>query len=314
MRKEKALLEKYIALNNDYYWKCITIDIDRVYNGDDFYERIYVAGIPPPNYIVISPETKHFHLIYLLPCPVYRNGRKAEFVYGKVRETLTNAWRGDRGYNNHLMKNPLHPHWITAQIRQDGYSLEELIHWSEKQEFEKGPSLYSEDPLGRNCTLFALTRQYAISLYRRGELSEDALYDFAKNRNDCGYSDTTIKDPLPNGEVRSIVKSVYKFMQCKYTGEGGGYYTEEDRKKALETRQTQMWNKIHRFIEYKKMKLPLKRIAGILKLSLKTLYRYIKLLSDLTANIALPNAPSDTKVNGVSRAGYTNTEILLDTS
>jgi hypothetical protein len=314
MRKKEALLQKYIALNDSYYWRCIAIDVDKVYDGDDFYKRIYETGIPSPNYIVISPETEHYHLIYLLPCPVYRNGRKAEFAYNKVLETLTKAWRGDMGYNNHLMKNPLHPYWITSPLRENGYSLEELIRWSEKQEFEGEPSLYSEDPLGRNCTLFALTRQYAISLYRRGELSEDVLYDFAKNRNDCGYSDTIIKDPLPDGEVRSIVKSVYKFMNRKYTGKGGGCYTDEDRKKSLQTRQTRMWNRIHRFIEYRKMGLPLKQITDILRISLKTLYCYLKLLSGLTVEIGLVKYLSDIEVNGVHRAGYIYTEILLDTS
>ena len=318
-----ALASKYIALNTKNYRKSITIDVDRKFDGEDFYEKIYEKGIPPPNYVVISPETEHYHLIYLLPIPVKKGSSlKAEHAFKYIQKNLTLAWGGDEGYTNHLMKNPLHPHWITHEIWNEGYSLQELIAWSVKQDFGIKPEKRRhidesvENPRGRNCTLFDLMREYA---YRNKERSYDALYKFASERNEKGYKIPRKKNPMEDKEVSTIVESVHGFMQG-YTGKGGWgqQYTDEQRKKSLETRRVRKWNRIHRFIEYRKMKLSLKEIAKKLEISRKTLYQYIKELSD-SNNIIVKISEYylnilDTKVNG-SMLRYSEFPVIVpDTS
>jgi len=323
--KEDALTKRYIALNDNYYLRAITIDVDRTFDGEEFYEKTYEEGVPMPNYGVISPETEHYHLIYLLPCLINRNGRKPEQAYKFVQRNLTTAWGGDRNYSNHLMKNPLHPSWITYELRKEGYSLQELILWAEKQEFEEKPvtnSEYEEDITSRNCTLFNLTREYAVFLYKAGKLTYDALYDFAFDHNNCGYTTTTIKEPLSTSEVKSTVKSIFKFMKTRYTGKGGGKYTKENRRKSMEKRRAKMWGRINRFIEYRKMKLSLKEISRILGITVKTLYHYLKLIRSSFNNIrnfitdtsALLKHLSDTKVNEDAWDYGESAWIIPDTS
>ena len=321
--RDIALTMRYIALNTKNCRKSITIDIDMLFDGEDFYEKIYEKGIPPPNYVVVSPDTKHYHLIYLLPVPVKRGSSfKAERAFRMVQENLVTAWGGDRGYANHLMKNPLHPHWITHEIRNEGYSLQELITWSVKQDFGIKPEKRRhidesvENPKGRNCTLFDLARNYA---YKNKERSYNALYSFAEERNRKGYTSTAIKEPLSEKEVSTIVESVWGFMQS-YDGKGGwGQYTDEQRKKSLETRREKMWNRRRRLIEYRKMKLSLKTITDILSVSRTTINKDIKELSDPNNNIITEISNCilnilDTKLHEYGENNGKFPVIVLDTS
>jgi hypothetical protein len=86
-------------------------------------------------------------------------------------------------------------------------------------------------PVGaRHNTLFDDGRKYWYAYHRTRTV--DYLVEVFMIWN---YNRT--EEPLPRGEVRSLARSIDKWTRTKYTGEGGGVFTAEDRLHSAEKRR-----------------------------------------------------------------------------
>ena len=116
------LLEKHIALKNEHIqpnhenmWKFIIIDDD--VNSPDAYLDL---PVPPPNLIVINPESGHCQRWYFLANGVSRSPqsqRKFQDYYLKTLFKLTAIYHGDAAYNGNLARNPVYPKHICLYPR-----------------------------------------------------------------------------------------------------------------------------------------------------------------------------------------------------
>ncbi|MDR0682092.1 MAG: replication initiation protein [Dysgonamonadaceae bacterium] len=283
---KNALNYKYIDPNNNGYIRVLTIDIDWPIPMDE-----YIDQIPMPNVIVSNPENDHVQIMYFLKSRLYRENAKIMYAYQMIKDNLNRILKGDFSFAGRLQKNPLHSCWNTTWFNNDPYPLTDLINWSMKQELDaNGDSCRVHDFASRNETIFHSLLKYACR-HNKG-LTYEILESHARYLNNLIPTefDTTIKVPLDITELLGIVRSVWKFMKTRYTGhsrKGEGQYTDEQRKKSIETRTAKKWQNIHRFIEYRKMKLSLNRIAELLNVTLKTIKNYA---SALHANSSFVNS------------------------
>lgn len=285
---KKALEFKYIDPNNKGYIRVLTIDIDWNIPMEE-----YINRIPLPNAVIVNPENGHLQIMYLLKSKVYTENAKIMYAFRMIKTSLNIILQGDFGFTGRLQKNPLHPAWDTTWFNNDPYPLSELIDWSIKQEI-KFDSHYEPDLTSRHMTIFDNLRKYA---YRHSkELTYNDLESYAEYLNSlCPEFGTLIKYPLDAIELRSIVRSVWRFMQDRYTGKGGlGQFSEDDRKKSSESRIDKKYRNIHLFIEYRKMGLSFERIASILHVTQKTIKNYA---SALHPNSSFPNSSSPNSSN-----------------
>lgn len=270
-----ALDYKYIDPNNNGYIRVLTVDIDWDIPMDE-----YISRIPLPNVIVSNPENGHKQIMYFFRSRLYRGNAKIMYAYQMIKNNLNRTLKGDFCFAGRLQKNPLHSCWNAVWFNNDPYSLTDLINWSMKQETDiKEASCRVHDFTSRNETVFRSLLKYACR--RNKELSYEMLESQAEYLNNLIPSefDTAIKTPLGFTELRGIARSVWKFMKTRYTGRsenGGGQYSDEQRKKSIKTRVAKKWKNIYRFIAYRKMKLSFKEIAVKLGATQKTIKNYAR--------------------------------------
>jgi hypothetical protein len=272
---KEALNYKYIDPNNNGYIRVLTIDIDWDIPMDE-----YIDLIPLPNVIASNPENGHVQIMYFLQSRLYRENAKIMYAYQRIRDSLNRILKGDFSFTGRLQKNPLHCCWNTVWFNNSPYRLTDLINWSMKQELDiNESSCRVHDFTSRNETIFHSLLKYACR--RNKELTYEILESQAVYLNTLIPSefDTAIKTQLSFTEIRGITRSVWKFMKTRYmgsSGKGDGQYTDEQRKKSIETRSARKWKNIHKFAEYRKMKLGFKKIAEILGVTQKTIKNYLR--------------------------------------
>ena len=217
--RKKALEFRHLQLNgpNTYAW--ITFDVDR----DDAYRAADDAGLKAPNVISVNPRNGHGHLSYLLATPVHRyvaSRRKPLEFYAGVERGYRRRLCADRGYSGLIVKNPLHLDWRTEWQALKPYTLEDLD--CELDFKDKAPELIIEREIGagRNVTVFDNLRRLAYQKVRAFKPTGNfagfhrSVLDLAMGLNMQFY------DPLREGEVRAIAKSVAKWTWRHFSMEG----------------------------------------------------------------------------------------------
>jgi hypothetical protein len=208
-KKEKALTHRYVELPQ-LYKKFIALDIDKPGSAYlwDF------LGLPPPTFIMVNPQNSHCHYLYELKTPVYYTeaSRRAPQKYFEATDiALTNLLGADLGFVGHLVKNPLHPHWLTI-CHHVSYDLEDFAEWGINLRGHKHKQVLRESLEGRNTTLFDTLRQWAYQ-----DVRQQASYaDFQQTVDDKAQSFNGMfidceKGILPIKEVLSTAKSVGKW-------------------------------------------------------------------------------------------------------
>lgn len=207
-----AITKKYLQHNKPTTVKWLAFDCD-------FPNAIEVANereLPRPNIAVINKHNGHSHLLYGLDVGVHRThiARAKPLAYlAKIEHSLRDALTADQGYAGLIVKNPMHEHWLTYELRPDCYDMGELA------EYLTLPAKLPAKPqgLGRNCTLFEVLRRWAyreVLAYRLGSNFEgfkDAVLVQAMAFNN-------FESPLPRSEVLSTAKSIAKWTWNTYTG------------------------------------------------------------------------------------------------
>lgn len=215
-QKKLALLCRYIQANDNYI-KFLVIDCDH-YNS-----LIWDEGrLAAPNFVIKNPENGHFHLVWALASPIYKdyvNKAKNLAYFAKIQQAYTEVCKGDKQYINLIVKNPYHNHWKTYQPNFDyAYTLDELADYVELPKTITKKQAIAE---GRNCWLFDTVRKWAykeVLFYKQNHATESDFYNVVLNKLDK----LNIFDNAPAllfNEIKTIAKSISKWTWQHFSAE-----------------------------------------------------------------------------------------------
>jgi hypothetical protein len=184
------------------------------------------AQIPFPTWVVYNSLNGHAHAVYALADPVTLgpNGRpKPLRTLHLVHKALRMVLSGDTSHKNGITRTPWHSQHVFYPVLFKRWELKELaaLMPSEIAEVKRREAVMRPVPEerldqaeGRNDELYMRTVYWAMNQARAGHfgtLNFDTISAAAHSMN-------TYNPPLPAGEVRTISRSVDKFMQKKWVG------------------------------------------------------------------------------------------------
>lgn len=212
----QALKHKYIQANDNYI-KFLIVDCDH----DDFYAWEN-ANLAPPNFIVKNPKNGHFHAVWALANPIYRdyeNKAKNLAYFAKIQQVYTSLCKGDTNYINLITKNPNHTYWQTVQVnRFYSYTLDELADFVELPKTITKKQAVGE---GRNCYLFETVRKWAykeVLFYKNNDAKQYDFYTVVLNKLEklnCFENAPS----LNFNELKAIAKSISKWTWLNFSAE-----------------------------------------------------------------------------------------------
>ena len=212
----RALGARYIQPNGPTHRHWLVFDVDHAaatLSWDD-------VGAPAPNITVTNRANGHAHLIYGLETPIRTapDGKVAPLRYAAAIEAALREKLGaDLGYSGLICKNPLHTHWPVQVWEPASYDLSWLADYLDLSPYNGRKQLPAYG-LGRNCTLFEKTRQWAYKAIRQGWPGYEAWLSAVIDRA-IGYN-VQFEPPLPANEVRHIAKSIAKWTHRNLTPAG----------------------------------------------------------------------------------------------
>ena len=212
----RALGARYIQPNGPTHRHWLVFDVDHAaatLSWDD-------VGAPAPNITVTNRANGHAHLIYGLETPIRTapDGKVAPLRYAAAIEAALRERLGaDLGYSGLICKNPLHTHWLVQVWEPASYDLSWLADYLDLSPYNGRKQLPAYG-LGRNCTLFEKTRQWAYKAIRQGWPGYEAWLSAVIDRA-IGYN-VQFEPPLPANEVRHIAKSIAKWTHRNLTPAG----------------------------------------------------------------------------------------------
>ena len=274
----EAIKRRYIQPNSPFDLQWFVFDVDRPTAHFDWQDR----NAPAPNITAMNPENGHSHLFYGLEVPVIKcemnpKVHKKPIRYAaRAENALSTVLDADPNYAGLICKNPLHDYWDVKVWEKYSYSLDGLLDYFCFDKYKDRRRRLPSVGLGRNCTLFDLTRHWAYREIRKeqGYLSED-LFIF-ECINYAGYKNQEFDNPLPYSEVRATGKSIgrwtYRNMSadgfidwCKRRGKAGN-------KKSIVVRKTKAQERTEGIREYKMAhpEATNKDISTLFQVSLRT--------------------------------------------
>ena len=212
----RALGARYIQPNGPTHRHWLVFDVYHAaatLSWDD-------VGAPAPNITVTNRANGHAHLIYGLETPIRTapDGKVAPLRYAAAIEAALREKLGaDLGYSGLICKNPLHTHWLVQVWEPASYDLSWLADYLDLSPYNGRKQLPAYG-LGRNCTLFEKTRQWAYKAIRQGWPGYEAWLSAVIDRA-IGYN-VQFEPPLPANEVRHIAKSIAKWTHRNLTPAG----------------------------------------------------------------------------------------------
>ncbi|MDX7644829.1 MULTISPECIES: replication initiation protein [Aeromonas] len=212
----RALGARYIQPNGPTHRHWLVFDVDHAaatLSWDD-------VGAPAPNITVTNRANGHAHLIYGLETPIRTapDGKVAPLRYAAAIEAALREKLGaDLGYSGLICKNPLHTHWLVQVWEPASYDLSWLADYLDLSPYNGRKQLPAYG-LGRNCTLFEKTRQWAYKAIRQGWPGYEAWLSAVIDRA-IGYN-VQFEQPLPANEVRHTAKSIAKWTHRNLTPAG----------------------------------------------------------------------------------------------
>ena len=293
----QAVRFRYIQPNNPWSKRWIVLDLD--YDGAAVGWRFMDA--PAPNIIARNPENGHAHLFYGLDVPVrtdQEQTHRAARYCAAVEYALMQLLHGDPAYAGLLAKNPLCPAWDVETAEEWAYDLDTLSRGLELPKWEDGRRRLPDYGLGRNCTLFEVTRRYA---YRRIRAFWGASYDAYlddllvhvafENNNRFASS------PLHYGEFKAIAKSVAKWTWQRFTPEEFSRIQRERSRKENERRRAEAAERAQRLFAFmaENPEASINEIAELSGLHRSTVWRYrnrVDVAGTISESSGLPRAGS----------------------
>lgn len=210
--KNIAVKKLHIQPNGPTHLKWMAFDIDLPNAGLKWDE----ANMPPPNLSIMNPANGHCHYLYLLETAIRTatNGSiKAVKYASAVQNSLRAELGADFGYAGLIVKNPLNPHWITKEWRNEGYTLDELADYldlSRGAANERQPNY----GLGRNSNLFDDLRLWSYREIRNGYSAFQPFYE--KCFTAAMQLNSYLSTPMQVNEIKNISKSVAKWTFANF--------------------------------------------------------------------------------------------------
>lgn len=210
----------YLQLNPPSLAVWLQFDIDR----PDAAHAWEDARLPAPTYVAINKENGHAQYGYALAAPVCTAdaARKKPLLYLAALEYAYNRrLSADLAFNGPLAKNPIHPMWTVWQPANDAtYELTELAEYVQLPsiaEVRQGRIDTDYAMLGRNCLLFEQLRMVCYKdvkrFWRPGGFEHFRGYTLDL----CQVLNAQFTPPLPFGEIKSIARSVAKWIWDKFS-------------------------------------------------------------------------------------------------
>jgi hypothetical protein len=232
----EAMKRRYIQPNSPWDLRWLVYDIDRptaVYDWED-------ARAPAPNIMVLNRDNYRAHFLYGLEAPVYKQpeARQGPLRYaGAIDAALSLKLEADPGYAGLVCKNPLHKHWEVKVYERNSYDLDWLAEYLDLSPYQDKRRHLPPVGLGRNCTLFEVTRRWAYRRIREEGWKEagfiEAVTGYAGK-----YNAGRFPVPLPFAEVKATGKSVGKWVYRKMSPQGFRAWGDARRAKSVITRQS----------------------------------------------------------------------------
>ena len=280
--KETAINSKYIQMNTNNKKSIITLDIDHTNIQNPYWWK--ERSLPAPNYMTRNLTNGHAQVGFILISGVCTsvNGRyKPQNFYQNIQYGLNQIFEGDRNYRGFTGRNPLHTENNTIIHRSELYELQELSEYIPKESTKVKLVEYGE---ARNCIIFDSLRFWAYRnmnpQYKQNKsLWIDALEVKAIELN------KQLSIPLWLPELKGIVKSVgtwtFKNTVTKeeYIKKTHNSELQNKRRlKGLKVRQGKAEEKRRLVYETYSMfpDSTYKELAGMMKVSTKTIQRYLK--------------------------------------
>ena len=252
-QKEEAIKRRYIQQNSpfDLYW--LVYDIDRPTAHYDW-EDVHA---PAPNITAMNLDNGHCHLFYGLKVPVIKCIENPKVHVKPLRYAasidvaLSLKLNADPGYAGLICKNPLHKHWKVQVWQGELYDLGWLADYLDLEPYRDGRKHLPPVGLGRNCTLFELSRRWAYPQRRKVDLysSEadfiNAVTYYAAKKNEL------FPAPLPYSEVKAIGKSVGRWTWRNMSPEGYMEWGNRRRENSIIVRQAKSAERAEEIRAYK---------------------------------------------------------------
>lgn len=264
--KAHAIKRRYIQQNSPFelYW--LVYDVDRPTAHFDWYDR----NAPAPNMTAMNPENGHAHLFYGLEVPVLKCEfnpavRKAPIRYaGAIDVALTKKLEADPGYAGFICKNPLHKHWNVQTVQPVPYDLHWLADYLDLEPYRDRRKHLPPIGLGRNCTLFDVSRHWAYrQIGKGGFLSEDFfVYEVTQY---AGERNQEFSVPLPWVEVKATGKSIGRWTWKNMSPEGKRQWHISQNLKSQKVRKAKSEQRADEIRAYKEAhpELSNRKIAAI---------------------------------------------------
>ena len=278
-QKEEAIKRRYIQQNTpfDLYW--LVYDIDRPTAHYDW-EDIHA---PSPNITAMNLDNGHCHLFYGLKVPVIKcienpKVHKKPLRYAaSIDVALSLKLNADPGYAGLICKNPLHKHWNVQVWQRELYDLNWLADYLDLEPYKDQRKHLPPLGLGRNCTLFELTRRWAYpqrrktGLYSHEACFIDAVTHYAAKKNEA------FPAPLPYSEVKAIGKSVGKWTWRNMSPAGFEEWGNRRREKSIIVRQAKSVERAEEIRAYKRdhPEMSIRKIAAVFEVGRDMVHRAI---------------------------------------
>lgn len=219
--RESALEKRHIQPNTLKLHSWIVLDVDQPGAAHSWRS----SNCPPPNITTTNPRTGHAHLMFQLSAPVATTeiARIHPVQYlAAVEHGLNIAFGGDIGYKAVITQNPLNPHWLTECPRNESYDIGELAEWVTLPKKKEVMQLAEQEEYagrGRNCYLFENLRKvsYRAWLKHRRPAGDESF--LVEVRGLAESLNATLGNPLGTSEVRTIAKSVARWVWREFTNE-----------------------------------------------------------------------------------------------
>lgn len=208
----QALLKRYIQPNPPHAMSVLAFDLD--YQGGAIGWDDYNA--PPFNISAMNRKNAHAHGFYCVKTAIRTapdGSIKALKYAAAIERALCLKLNADPRYGGLICKNPNHADWQVTQWRAEPYTLDELADYVDLSA-SPAPIIDLNYGLGRNCTIFEKTRQWAYKAIKRGwpDLPQwfEACFDRALAYN------LQFPAPLGENEVKAIARSISKWTYQRF--------------------------------------------------------------------------------------------------
>jgi hypothetical protein len=246
-----AIKKRYIQQNTPWELKWLVYDIDRPTASIDWLD----GHAPSPNIIAMNPENGHAHFFYGLKVPVLKDGaigaRQRPLRYAaSIDVALSRLLEADPGYSGLICKNPLHNYWNVQEWLHCPYDLPWLADYLDLEPYRDARRHLPEIGLGRNCTLFDVTRRRAYAM-RRSACFLNVDFFVWEVTQYAARVNAEFLAPLPFSEVKATGKSIGKWTWANMSPQGFWNWGERRRVKSILVRKARSASRADNIRAYK---------------------------------------------------------------